>query len=500
MSDKKTSILNSSARDGVQYRTASKMAMVFSCAVNGSGMCFYLLMMYASYMANAGYGIALTTAGIIITGTRIFDGVTDPIVAVLFDRMKAGKHGKIRLCMLIGWVVMAVADICMFNLLSEKFTGMAGIIVFILLYMVHIIGYTILNMSSGVIGIVITNDPVQRPFLNLAGTIYSYCIPLVVSTIFSFAILPRYGNQYNAACLREACFWYLGIALILLILTCIAIAKVDNPETLNGITAGGKDEKNKVGWKEIWALMKSNKPFRMWVITGASDKIAQSTGGQTIVTTMLSGILIGSYQATTLISNFSMIISIGFAFVGGVYVAKFGAKHATTVWSAVCVVITAIMIVFCVALGPNGMKSIGVMGVPMIIYVILTIVKQGGAMILGTASGTMRADVTDYELERSGNYLPGAVGAAYSFIDKIVSSLSSTIAAFCVAFIGYRNVAPQMGDESTWPVLFMTMFLAFGLPILGWLCNIFAMRGYELNKKRMVEVQKNVNEMKKQQA
>lgn len=499
MSEKKPGILNSSARDNVQYRTASKMAMVFSCAVNGSGMCFYLLMMYASYIANAGYGIALTTAGIIITGTRIFDGVTDPIVAVIFDRMKAGKHGKIRLFMLTGWAVMAVADICMFNLLSEKFTGILAVVVFISLYVVHIIGYTILNMSSSVIAIVITNDPIQRPFLNLVGTIYSYCIPIVVNTILSFAILPRYGNQYNAACLREACFWYLGFALILLLLTCAAIAKIDNAEVLGAISTGGDDKKeeNKVGWKEIWALLKSNKPFRMWVITGASDKIAQSTGGQTIVVTMMSGILIGSYQATTLMSNFSMIVSIGFAFIGGVYIAKFGSKHATTVWSAFCIIVSAITVAFCVVLGPDGMTAIGVMGPAMIIYVVLTILKTGGSMVLGAAAGTMKADVTDYELERSGNFLPGTVGAAYSFIDKIVSSLSSTIAAFCVAFIGYRNVAPQMGDESTWPVLFMTMFLMFGLPILGWLCNIFAMRGYELSKERMVEVQKNVAEMKK---
>lgn len=498
MSEKKPSILNSSARDGVQYRTASKMAMVFACAVNGSGMCFYLLMMYASYIANAGYGIALTTAGIIITGSRIFDGVTDPIVAVIFDRMKVGKHGKIRLFMLTGWAVMAVADICMFNLLSEKFTDMTGIVVFILLYVVHIIGYTILNMSSNVIAIVITNDPIQRPFLNLAGTIYSYCIPILLNMLLSFAVLPRYNNQYNAACLREACFWYLGFALALLILTCIAIAKVDNPEVLGNVSSGGEKKNDKVGMKEMWSLLKSNKPFRMWVITGASDKIAQSTGGQMIVTTMLAGILIGNYQASTIISSFTMIVSIGFAFVGGVYIAKFGSRNATTVWSIVCIVATAILTAYCIALGPDGMSAIGVMGVPMIVYIVLTIVKTGGAMVLGAASGTMRADVTDYELERSGNFLAGTVGAAYSFIDKIVSSLSSTIAAFCVAFIGYKDVAPQMGDEATWPVLYMTMFLAFGLPILGWLCNVLAMRGYELTKERMVEVQKNVSAMKKE--
>lgn len=38
----------------------------------------------------------------------------------------------------------------------------------------------------------------------------------------------------------------------------------------------------------------------------------------------------------------------------------------------------------------------------------------------------------------------------------------------------------------------------FGLPIIGWLCNIIAMKFYELDKERMVEVQKNIAEMKEQ--
>ncbi len=74
MGNKKLSA--ASVRDGVEYRTASKLSMILGVATNGGGMCFYLLMMYASYIANAGDGIAVAVAGIIITGTRIFDGIT----------------------------------------------------------------------------------------------------------------------------------------------------------------------------------------------------------------------------------------------------------------------------------------------------------------------------------------------------------------------------------------------------------------------------------------
>ncbi len=43
-------------------------------------------------------------------------------------------------------------------------------------------------------------------------------------------------------------------------------------------------------------------------------------------------------------------------------------------------------------LGPDGMKQIGVMGVPMMIYVVLQVPASGVKTILTSSSGTMRAD------------------------------------------------------------------------------------------------------------
>ena len=145
------------------------------------------------------------------------------------------------------------------------------------------------------------------------------------------------------------------------------------------------------------------------------------------------------------------------------------------------------------------MSSIGKFGVPMIIYLVLNVGLTGFKMILSTASGVMRADVCDYEFERSGNFMPGTVGGVYSFLDKIISSLASTIAALMVSLIGYMTVMPQMGDKATHAVFWMTMFLAFGLPVIGWIFNVISMKYYDLDKERMVEVQKNIVAMKAEQ-
>ena len=33
------------------------------------------------------------------------------------------------------------------------------------------------------------------------------------------------------------------------------------------------------------------------------------------------------------------------------------------------------------------------------------------------------------------------------------------------------------------------MFLAFGMPIIGWVCTLIAMKWYPLTKEKMIEVQ-----------
>lgn len=62
-----------------KYRTAKPWEMIFAGGTSAAKMAFYVLMMYASYAMNAGFGIAVTVTGIIIQAKTIFDGVTDPV-------------------------------------------------------------------------------------------------------------------------------------------------------------------------------------------------------------------------------------------------------------------------------------------------------------------------------------------------------------------------------------------------------------------------------------
>ena len=113
-------------------------------------------------------------------------------------------------------------------------------------------------------------------------------------------------------------------------------------------------------------------------------------------------------------------------------------------------------------------------------------------MCVTTANASFMADIIDYELDRSGRYVPAVVTGTYSFIDKLISSVSALIATGAVALIGYTSTMPQPGEPATTPIFVVTMAVYFGLPLVGWIITLIAMKTCKLDKAEMVEVQKRI--------
>ena len=88
-------------------------------------------------------------------------------------------------------------------------------------------------------------------------------------------------------------------------------------------------------------------------------------------------------------------------------------------------------------------------------------------MATSCVSNPLRFDIIDYEFSRSGRYMPAVVNAAYSFVDKMISSLATTIVAVSVATIGYTESMPQADDPLTSGVFWIGTFLWLGVPIIA---------------------------------
>ena len=478
--------LTQSEIDGVQYRRAPTWAIAIGQMQNGCAMAFYTLMGIATYMANSGYGMALTVAGVVLTVTRLFDGIIDPFLAVWIDKFQS-KFGKLRIMMLIGFAIRSLAVLMLFVWFSD---GSHGIVMFVVLYLLNIVGNSIYDIAGNMIPAVATNDPKQRPTVQVWATIFNYGFPMIFSIISSMVLLPMYGNQYTVPYMKHVCLVQLGFAAALLLISFIGLSAIDKPENFKGISAAGKDD---VSVKDMLKFLKDNKPFQLYVISAVSDKLAQNVGSQAIVSTLLFGILVGNVQLGTMLTVISMLPGIIFAIIGAKYAGKHGNKEATVKWTWVCTIVATLTAVFCLCI---DMKQIGTNTILMVVFFLCLLAGNAAKMCVTTANGAMRADIVDYELDRSGKYLPAVVTATYNFIDQLVTSLGATIATFCVAALGYVNTAPQPGDPVTTGLKWMTMFLYFGLPILGWICTLVAMKWYHLDKAEMVNVQKRIADKK----
>ena len=477
--------LTQSEIDGVQYRRVPTWCIAIAEMQGGAAMAFYSLVGLMSYVASEGYGIALALAGVILTATRWFDGIIDPFLAVWIDKLHT-RFGKLRILMLLGLTIRSIAMLMLFVWFSGK---TQSVVLFIILYMVNIVGNSIFDIAGNMLPAVMTNDPRQRPTVQVWATIYNYLFPMILSVVSAMVILPMFGNEYTREMLSLTCIIYVAVAWVLTLIACIGLTPVDKPENFEGVTAGGDN----VGLKDMGKFLLHNRPFQMYVVAAVSDKLAQQVISQTIVTTMLFGILIGNIQFGTMLSMFSMLPSIVFAIFGARYCGKHGSKEATVTWTWACAIIAVANILFCTFV---DMRSISTNMVMTGIFFVLLLLMNGAKMCVTTANGSMRADIVDYELDRSGKYIPAVVTATYNFIDQLISSLGITIATVCVSLIGYVNTTPQPTDAPTPAIKAMALFLYFGMPILGWICTLIAMRFFKLTKEEMVHVQKRIAEKK----
>ena len=109
--------------------------------------------------------------------------------------------------------------------------------------------------------------------------------------------------------------------------------------------------------------------------------------------------------------------------------------------------ITSVLILFFIF---TDTRQIGVIGSwNMIVYVLLTLLQNGSNMCITTSNNSYMADTIDYELDRSGRYIPAVVSGTYSLIDKLITSVAAVIATCAVALLGYTTTMPQPTDAYT---------------------------------------------------
>jgi Na+/melibiose symporter-like transporter len=122
-------------------------------------------MTLVSYYATGVIGIAVVLVGILLTSMRVWDAVTDPVIALMVDKTR-GRFGKYRPFIAIGNAGMAVSIALLF-FTTHKLPQAGRLPYFLFLYVMYVIFYTMQTTIHKGAQASLTQDPKQRPMYGL---------------------------------------------------------------------------------------------------------------------------------------------------------------------------------------------------------------------------------------------------------------------------------------------------------------------------------------------
>lgn len=485
---------NEKTTAGAGLNRAKLYQLVLFPLNNGATNVYYILILsYISTFGNNVLAIGTIFASVMVTGMRIFDAITDPIIGALMDRTN-GKLGKFRPFMIIGNIIMALSTIALYMMTPYIPAQQQWLryVMFVLLYAVWVIGYTFQTSVTRSGQTVLTNDPNQRPLFTIFNTIGSmagmglmqFIAPIVRANVADYSSADFYAFLTPIG---------IGVSVVLTILAIVGIWEKDRPKYF-GI---GGHTQEKIRLSEYWEIIKNNNPMQRLMVAGAGCKLALSIATNVTVLCMLYGCMMGNYDGLYLpMMVLGYVFSVPFFLMTVRTSQKHGQKKSLMRYVSVAFVcylgVFALLLLWKQGDPAWNLSLFGEGGLTINLYTVLFIlffgVGYGAYYSTADMPIPMVADCSDYETYRSGNYIPGVMGTLFSLVDKLVSSLSATVVGIAVSVIGLQNL-PTAETPYAPGMNWVVIILFCVIPLIAWGLTLLVMKNYELTGERMKEIQ-----------
>ena len=395
--------------------------------------------LYLALNSMAGFSVVLISS--LVTAMNIFDGVTDPVVGFLLDKSK-GRFGKFRPFMVAGNILMAVSAVLLFAT-THLISKWVRIPYFIIIYAIFIIGYTFQTVVAKSGQTIITNNPKKRPLSTYFDSIFIMAAYGGSALFVANYLVPKYGGFTNEELYVEY----------------------------------------------VFLILKQNKPIRMLIMAACTNRFAATVYSHTTVGVMLYGIMMENYGIAGWIGVVAALPTLLVVTVGIRAAQRMGQKKALVLFTGLGIFFQLLLIVVLMQDNINtvtfNLKHFNAISFWFMLFFVLL---NGCKSITNNMVVPMIADCSDYEQYRSGKFVPGLMGALFSFVDKIFAALGTAFVGLVMLLIGYNKTFPQIGDALTPVLRYTTIFLFCGTPIIGWVSSLIALKFYRLDKKKMNEI------------
>jgi len=391
-------------------------------------------------------GISLTAIGLVLLIARLWDGLTDPLVGILSDRLttagRLGRFGRRKPLMVVGLPLTLVGAWMLF--VPPQDAGWPHLLIW---SMIVYLGWTLINLPHQAMGAEVSDNFHERS--RIAGVREGF---MVAGTVVA-ASLPALMEPDTDRALR-----YLAIGIVVALPICLAILLASVPDRPHAPTT-------RLSPKDSVRLLRENRPFRILLTSFLINSLANGLPATLILLFVSRVIEAPGREGLFLMAYFAAAIV---SFAIWLPISKRRGKRRT--WQVA-------MVLNCVAFMP--VLFIGPGDETIYLAVCVATGLCLGADLALPAS--MQADVIDLDTAEGGEGRAGLYFALWSVVTKLALAGAVGIAFPLLDLAGF-NAELAAGADAARDGVWALVLLYAAVPIGFKLVAIRLMQEYGLTE------------------
>lgn len=448
---------NASVKKKPDYLNFGKYAM----GGVGFSMTNMIVLSYLTFFCTDIFGVSsMVVAGLMLV-TKVIDAITDPIMGFIADQTRT-KQGRYRPYLIYGAPVLGVLIYLLFSA-PDLSTSMKIVFLYVV-YIGYALAFTVVGVPFTSLVPVLAKDSTERTMVVSWKNIMIQVGRFFITT-FALPIVEVFGGgatgwgRFGAlvGVIITLCFWCVAWGL--------------KPYDTIDMTV----EKPKVNMLKEMHLITKNKPLLMLMLAFGTDMIANSAllaANMYYFKYVLGRVDLVPITATALTIT-GVLSNLAIPYL----TKKVGKKRLYWWGSFFSIAPLAILLV----------KPVVPSSAIIVLFTLFGIIST----IPSALAWAMLPDCVDYAEYITGIKGNGVVSSTFSFMNKLCGAVGSFLVSYLLAVFGFNANA-----EQSQTVLFVIVFLRFGIPILGYIASLISMHFYELTDERNLEIRHALDERK----
>ena len=393
--------------------------------------------------------------GTLFLVTRLLDAFSDPMVGIIIDNTES-RWGKFKPWILAGTLLNAVVLVALF---SKPFFVTNMYVYISIMYILWGITYTLMDIPFWAMLPSVARAQEDRTQLASILGVFAQGAWVLVGA-FGLTMITRLSGGNEDPQMQSQGYFYLSLIIaIIFVITTVGMLYVLKTTSNKGTIS----QVNKIGFKEVINIIKSNDQLIVYIVFVALYNIGKGLSGNSSI--YYFRYVVGDTNLFSFSQGFSGLITIGGLFVFPFLTKLVGRKKLFALGVFLPVLGHAIFGVFS-NFFPNSLT---------VIFIRTIFLGVGGSFVLG-ATIVMMGDVVDYGAKKSGKKNENIINALRIFFVKASSSFTIWLIGISLSLSGYVANQPQI--EIVLSTLKILMYVLPVFLLIG--CYVFYNKYYTL--------------------